>query len=233
MKRSTIVAAVAAGAVIAGGAAASAALTSGSTPSAAAQELRAGSAADDRDDQSGQDGTGAGTGKDDRDDDWDDRDDRDDRDDDDRNDKGADGAGEAGGLVEQVITTALAEVPGYVVEVDLDDDDDRRHWDVEIAGDDGREHELKISLDGTKVLDTERERDDDVREKRALLSNASVQAADAVRIAEEHLGGHVKDLDLDKDDRVWEIELRDANGTEWELDVDINSGEVRDVEQDD
>ena len=238
MKRSTIIAVVAATAVVGGGAAASAALNSGSAPSAAAQQLRAdsaGSTSPGNEDAGqgapdGTDGTGTDGDRDDRGDD-DDRDDRDDRDDG-RQDTGAGGATVDAGVTGQVIRTALDAVPGYVVEIDLDDDDGR-HWDVEVAGDDGREHELEISLDGTRVLDQRRDGDDDVRADRRVLSEASVQAAEAVRIAEAYVGGQVRDLDLDRDDRVWEVELRAADGTEWELDVDLRTGEVRDVEQDD
>jgi uncharacterized membrane protein YkoI len=209
MKRSTIVAAVAAVADRGGGAAAGAAMSGGSSVSPAAQELRpvGDEHHDDRDDH--------GDG-------------------DDRDTRGQTPEGPAGedSAVRQVIATALAAAPGHVVEVDLDDDG--RHWEVEIAGDDRREHELEISLDGTTVLEHERDDDDDdVREERALLKGAAVQAADAARIAEERFGGRVHDLDLDADDRVWDVELRDAAGAAWELEIDVRTGQIRDVEQDD
>lgn len=227
MKRSTVVAAVAAAAVIGGGTVAGAAMSGGgSEPSAAAQELRAESSAQDSP------SPGGATSTDSRDDDRDDRDD-------DRDDAGKDSGADTGkgaeqaaaGVADQVIRTALEAIPGHVVELDLDRDD--KHWDVEVAGEDNREHELEISLDGGTVLHHEQDRDDDVREKVSVLSGGAVSAADAVRIAEEHVAGQVKDLDLDKDDRVWDVELRAEDGSEWELEVDLTSGDVRNVERGD
>ncbi|MFX4291716.1 PepSY domain-containing protein [Streptomyces bohaiensis] len=224
MKRSTVVAAVAVAAVIGGGTVAGAAMSGGSEPSAAAQELRAEASSQDSPPPGG--ATSA-----------EDRDDRDDRDDTGR-DAGKD-AGEntgeqadraAAGVADQVIRTALEAVPGHVVELDLDRED--KHWDVEVAGEDNREHELEISLDGGKVLHHERD-SDDAREKVRLLSGGSVSAADAVRIAEERVAGQVEDLDLDADDRVWDVELRTGDGSVWELEVDLGSGDVRNVERDD
>ncbi|NJP65842.1 PepSY domain-containing protein [Streptomyces spiramenti] len=223
MKRSTVVAAIAVAAVIGGGTVAGAAMSSGgSEPSAAAQELRAESSSQENP------SPGGTTATDDRDDQDDDRDDT-------GKGAGSDAAGSpepaATGVADQVIRTALEAVPGHVVELDLDRDD--KHWDVEVAGEDDREHELEISLDGGKVLHHEQDRDDDAREKVKVLSGGSVSAADAVRIAEEHVAGQVKDLDLDKDDRVWDVELRAEDGSEWELEIDLNSGDVRNVERDD
>lgn len=228
MKRSTVVAAVAAAAVIGGGTVAGAAMSGGSEPSAAAQELRAEASAQDSP------SPGGATSAEGREDRTDDRDDRDDTDRDAGKDtgentgEGADRA--AAGVADQVIRTALEAVPGHVVELDLDRDD--KHWDVEVAGEDNREHELEISLDGGKVLHHERD-SDDAREKVRLLSGGSVSAADAVRIAEERVAGQVEDLDLDTDDRAWDVELRTGDGSVWELEVDLGSGDVRNVERDD
>lgn len=232
MKRSTVVAAVAAAAVIGGGTVAGAAMSGGSEPSAAAQELRAEASAQDSP------SPGGATSAEDRDDRTDDRDDRDDTDRDAGKDTGentGENSGEgadraAAGVADQVIRTALEAVPGHVVELDLDRDD--KHWDVEVAGEDNREHELEISLDGGKVLHHERD-SDDAREKVRLLSGGSVSAADAVRIAEERVAGQVEDLDLDTDDRAWDVELRTGDGSVWELEVDLGSGDVRNVERDD
>ncbi|MCE7080938.1 PepSY domain-containing protein [Streptomyces sp. ST2-7A] len=236
MKRNMIVAAVAATAVIGGGAVAGAALTGGNERSSHADELNASITGGD-----------GGTPSNSRP--LDDSDERDDSPDDasDGDDTSGSGTGRSGGsadasasggwsgVAEKVERTALAAAPGYVVDIerDDDDDDDGRHWEVDVAGDDGRWHELEISLDGTEVLKHERDDDDDdVREKRRLLSNASVLAGDATRIAEEHSGASVRELELEKDEKAWDLELKDTNGVEWELKVHVDSGEVFDVERD-
>ncbi|MQS08795.1 PepSY domain-containing protein [Streptomyces alkaliphilus] len=239
MKRNMIVAAVAATAVIGGGAVAGAALTGGNERSGHADELSASvtgweggtpsspqplDGSDDRDDASADDAsngddTSGGTARSGG-----------------ARDTAGSGSGGWIGVAGKVERTALAAAPGYVVDIerDDDDDDDGRHWEVDVAGDDGRLHELRISLDGTEVLGHERDDDDDdVREKRRLLSNASVLAGDAARIAEEYSGASVKELELEKDEKAWDLELRDPNGSEWELKVSVDSGEVFDVERDD
>jgi uncharacterized membrane protein YkoI len=237
MKRSSIVAVVVATAVIGGGAAAGAAMTGGGS---AAEDLRPAAASDDTGERDGGDDDREDNGGDDdragdrEDDGQDDGQDDDDVDgDDDRDDDGGAGPPSDAGDLARVIATALAAAPGQVVEVDLDADDGERHWDVEIAGDDDRRHEVEISLDGATVLDHERQRegDDDDRDLRAALDEARVTAADAARIAVERLNGRVTDLDLD-DDLVWDIELWDADGTGWELEVDIRDGEIRTAERD-
>lgn len=213
MKRSTIVAVVAATAVVGGGAVAGAAMSGGPSPSPAAQELRpAGGTGDDR---SGRDDAGtddAGT-----------------------DDTGRDDAAAADGesVVRRVIATALAAADGHVVEVDADGDGGR-HWEVEIAGADGRTHDLDVGRDGTTVLGHRREdADDDDHEERAALAEAKVTAAEAVRIAEERFGGEVRELDLDGEERVWDVELRDAAGVGRELEIDVRDGEIRKAERDD
>jgi uncharacterized membrane protein YkoI len=228
MKRSTIVAVIAATAVIGGGTAVGAGL------SGTGGEAEAGRTAADlrtvADEDTSTDDTDDDT---DDTDDSDDRDDRDDRDDsDDRDDRDDDSGRTAAprdigdDTLGQVIRTALDTAPGHVTEVDLDDDG---HWDVEIAGEDDRTHELRISLDGDKVLDHERENEDD--DDHAQVERAGVQAAEAARIAEKHAGARADDVDLDVDDGVWDVELWDAKGTKWELNVDIHSGEVTKTEQ--
>ncbi|GAB3121828.1 hypothetical protein GCM10027160_39760 [Streptomyces calidiresistens] len=249
MKRNMIVAAVAAVAVIGGGAVAGAALTGGNERGSHADELTASITGGDGGAPSNSQPLGGS-------DDPDDRDDTSNGDDgangDDRGDTSGSGPGRSGGsddaagsgaggwigVVGKVERTALAAAPGYVVDIERDDTDDTddtdgRHWEVDVAGDDGRWHELKISLDGTEVLEHERDDDDDdVREKRRLLSNASVPAGEAARIAEEYSGASVKELELEKDEKAWDLELRDPNGSEWELKVHVESGEVFDVERD-
>lgn len=63
--------------------------------------------------------------------------------------------------LDSAVDAALGERPGTVTSVDLDDDDSDRgapHWDVDVTGKDGREHELRVDA---KTSEVTVDRDDD------------------------------------------------------------------------
>ncbi|RPK91032.1 MULTISPECIES: PepSY domain-containing protein [Streptomyces] len=67
---------------------------------------------------------------------------------------------------------ALKTAPGNVTSIDLDDDDDNRgnvlRWDIDIAGKDGEQHELRVDAKTGKVtVDHDDDGDDDDRDDRA------------------------------------------------------------------
>ncbi|MFB8141999.1 PepSY domain-containing protein [Streptomyces parvus] len=73
----------------------------------------------------------------------------------------------------QAAAAALKTAPGTVTSIDLDDDDDdngRRgevlRWDVDIAGKDGKQHELRVDAETGKVT-VDRDDDGDDRDDRA------------------------------------------------------------------
>ncbi len=59
---------------------------------------------------------------------------------------------------------------------------------------------------------------------------AEISAEDAIRIAQEN--GVASVTEVDRDDGKWEVEGRDADGREIEVDVDATSGAVLKVERD-
>ncbi|MBO1913098.1 PepSY domain-containing protein, partial [Microvirga sp. 3-52] len=60
----------------------------------------------------------------------------------------------------EAIAIALKHSPGTVKEVELDDDDKRAHFEIEIE--DGKyEYEFEIDAMTGKILDFEKDRDDD------------------------------------------------------------------------
>ncbi|MFD4021132.1 PepSY domain-containing protein [Streptomyces sp. SH5] len=71
--------------------------------------------------------------------------------------------------LDQAAAAALKTAPGAVTSIDLDDDDDdngRRgevlRWDVDIAGKDGKQHELRVDARSGKVtVDRDDDRSDD------------------------------------------------------------------------
>ncbi|MGW1812327.1 PepSY domain-containing protein [Streptomyces sp. NPDC002125] len=94
-----------------------------------------------------------------------------DREDDDNDDRDRHAPRSATVSLDAAVKAALAQQPGTVTSVDLndddDDDDDRRgalRWDVDVAGKDGKEHELRVDAKSGKVTvdrDDDNDGDDD------------------------------------------------------------------------
>ncbi|MGW0779481.1 PepSY domain-containing protein [Streptomyces sp. NPDC002913] len=92
-----------------------------------------------------------------------------DRDDDGNDDRDRHAPRSAAVSLDAAVKAALGAQPGTVTSVDLDDDDDddRRgalRWDVDVAGKDGKEHELRVDAKSGKVAvdhDDDNDGDDD------------------------------------------------------------------------
>jgi hypothetical protein len=229
MKRNVIIAIVAAGAVVGGGTLIGAALGSDDERTAAmSTELDDVTVADANADTTGSndttDGTNAGT--------------------DDSPDDGADD-GAARSAAERAVNTAINAVPGVVTETELDDDGRPRGWEIEIYGEDGQWHTVRISEDGTETLDSrarpagddgdddgdDDSGDDDRVDVTSLLSDSAVvDAAAAIRLAEEHTSATLREASVD--DGHWELELRGDDGGH-ELRINLASGDISDEERDD
>ncbi|OKH96539.1 PepSY domain-containing protein [Streptomyces uncialis] len=222
MKRKIVIATAAAALLVGGGTATAFAVVGGDGDGdrgvhKSSVELKG----DDRDDA------------DDRDDDKNERDDRDDRADDraDGKDDADDRAAAPTGVkvtAAEAIATALKERSGTVVSVDLDEDDSKVAWDVEIIGADRNVHNVTVDPGNGKVLGSYAEKDDDDRDdvKRdlAALKGAQVNAQDAVRAAAAY--GTVTSLDLDDDGSgAWDAETR-ASGKAADWTVSLTSAKV-------
>ncbi|MGW0786759.1 PepSY domain-containing protein [Streptomyces sp. NPDC002911] len=87
-----------------------------------------------------------------------------DREDDDNDDRDQHASRSAAVSLDAAVKAALAAQPGTVTSVDLDDDDDRRgalRWDVDVAGKDGKQHELHVDAKSGKVtVDQDDDNDD-------------------------------------------------------------------------
>ncbi|MDT0264685.1 PepSY domain-containing protein [Streptomyces sp. DSM 44915] len=223
MKRNMIVALATAGAVVGGGTLAGIALADGDRGSRTESAALSSTSLEIQEDGST--------------DDTDDRDERDDRADDGGS---APVAGDSAAL--RAIDTALAAAPGVVTEIDLErDDDDPRGWEIEIYGEGETWHHVLVNEEGTEVL-AERDRqgddddddddwDDDLAAARSLLAAEShTDAAMAVAIAEQHTGATLREADVD--DGRWELELRGEDGTEYELSINLQNGDIVEEERD-
>ncbi|MGK5533466.1 PepSY domain-containing protein [Streptomyces sp. URMC 129] len=122
------------------------------------------------------------------------------------------------------LATALADTPGVVTEIERGDG-----WEIEVLGDDGDWHTVRISADGTEVLTSRVENDDDDGDDDSAVETPEIDAARAIALAEEETSATIREATLD--DGRWELELRDDDGREHELTIDPASGEITSREQ--
>ncbi|MFE9040712.1 PepSY domain-containing protein [Streptomyces sp. NPDC007818] len=225
MKRKTALAAAAAATVVLACGGTAVALTSGdgagaTTSTASAPQIRA--MDDDRDDDRDEDR------ENDREDDS--ADDRDDAD-----DAGARTSRDSVLITAvQAIDAAVRAQPGTVVQVELEDDDER-DWEVTVHTG-SRSSTVHVDSTTGRVLGTDKddaedaEDADDDRDASALLRGATTSAREAAELASAK--GFVTSVDLDAegehDDRTpgWDVTVRDARGAETDWDVELKGGEV-------
>ncbi len=130
---------------------------------------------------------------------------------------------------------------GTVAEFELDQDDGRYEYEIQIKKD-GMEYEVKIDAMTGEVLKFESDNDDDYDDV-DVVSSAIQQTLDseligkdkAIEIAlEKSGGGIVVEFELDQDDGRYEYEIQiKKDGMEYEVEIDAVTGEVLKFESDD
>ncbi|MER7204485.1 PepSY domain-containing protein, partial [Streptomyces sp. NPDC000188] len=123
------------------------------------------------------------------------------------------------------IAAALKSVPGTAVSAELDDENDRVVWEVEVLN--GTTwHDVLVDPASGKVTGSHTSRHDDTARVTAVLKDAKTTAQDAARAAA--VKGTVTEIDLDDDGtaHAWEAETTAANGTDADWRVDLRSGAV-------
>jgi uncharacterized membrane protein YkoI len=150
---------------------------------------------------------------------------------------------------EQARKIALEKVNGKIVEFELDYDDGRPEYEIEIRAD-GKEYDLEIDGYTGKIIkfevDDDDDDDDDRRsEKESSKSSTGSKASDknsdkqliseeqARKIALEKVNGKIVEFELDYDDGhpEYEIEIR-ADGKEYDLEIDGYTGKITKFEVD-
>ncbi|WP_432094828.1 PepSY domain-containing protein [Streptomyces sp. bgisy100] len=153
--------------------------------------------------------------------DADDRD-MDDRDADDRDTDDAREARAATTDAAQAVAKALKAQPGTVASAELDDDTAKSVvWDVDVLGDDGTWHELKLDAGNGRVLGNHTEQEDDNGE---AVKNAKTDAREAVAAAQKAAPGKVTSVEFD--DGAWEVELQNKHGQGQDVRVDQNTAKA-------
>ncbi len=155
--------------------------------------------------------------------------------------------------MDEAIRIAQEEAPqAFFVEVELDEDDGRLMYDIDMR-DDEFKYEFDIDATTGEIVDIEKEANkrsgkkgkkdgDDVEvlelssegaderiEAPKIEKSSILTMEEAVAIAREHGSGDI--TEVDRDDGVYEIEMEDGN-TEYEIEIDVYSGEVVSFEKD-
>lgn len=132
------------------------------------------------------------------------------------------------------VDKATERFDGVVKEVELDEDDDLYHFDIEMEND-TEEYEVELNAEDLSVLEEDREArddDDDARDNDETDKKDVISSGEAVEIAKKEVGGELKEWDFDDDDNEYEVEMN-KDGVEYELEINGATGEILEVEQDD
>ncbi|MDQ0742733.1 putative membrane protein YkoI [Clavibacter sp. B3I6] len=145
---------------------------------------------------------------------------------------GTDGAAQipADGALAAAVETAVAAVPGSAL-LSVDQEAGGTAWEVVVAEQDGRTHEVHTLADGSAVTAgpvADSDDPDDLAEDAALLQAARVSSTDAVTAMTGAVAGTVTELGLDEDRGtvVWEGDVVDAQGVTHGVRIDAGSGDV-------
>lgn len=132
----------------------------------------------------------------------------------------------------EAMNIALNEFSGIVTELELDEDDGRLMYEIEVRS--GHEEaELDIDAFSGEILVIEIETNKDHKYK-VQNNQTMIDAHQAISIALDKFSGTVTDLELDKDDGylMYEIEIKSGH-EEAEIEIDAYTGEVLSFEIDD
>ena len=139
---------------------------------------------------------------------------------------------------DEVSEKALAIANGTITDIELDTDDRRPHYEVDVYHD-SYEYDIKFDAVTGEVLEQKRDRDDDddFDDRSANSSNAAdnlISSDEAVKAALAEASGNVEKVELDSDDGITYYEVEIENGrTDSEVYVNAVDGSILKVETDD
>lgn len=133
---------------------------------------------------------------------------------------------------EEARELALKEYPGFVTQFELDYDNGRFVYEMDIKGD-NVEYELEMDAETGEVIKLEEERDED-KKYTAIKEANLITMKEAETIALEEFQGIIKETELDRDDNRWvyEIKVKQEN-LEAEFEIDATTGKIIELEIDD
>lgn len=140
---------------------------------------------------------------------------------------------------DEVSKKALEIVNGKITDIELDTDDGRPHYEVDVYHD-SYEYDIKFDAVTGEVLEQKRNRDDndddfDDRSSNSAASADNLISSDqAVKAAMAEASGNVEKVELDNDDGItyYEVEIEDGR-MDYEVYVNAVDGTILKVEKDD
>ena|GEM_PF-916777 len=129
--------------------------------------------------------------------------------------------------MKKAIQIALNEFPGTVYEAEIDREDGRLVYEIEIY-DNGEKAELDIDAYTGEITSIEIKK----KNKKIIASaKAVITMEKAIQIALNEFPGTVYEAELDREDGrlIYEIEIK-ANGEEADFDIDAFTGEIISIE---
>lgn len=137
------------------------------------------------------------------------------------------------------VELAEREVDGRVVEAELDEDDDMFFYKLEVVTEDGLT--LLYVNPASGVIVGRRgpglrvgARSSGHADRAAAVSGTAGSLVKALRTAESQTGGRAVDIETERDDDRYVFEVTTIqDGLEHEVEIDLQSGRVLDIDEDD
>jgi uncharacterized membrane protein YkoI len=130
--------------------------------------------------------------------------------------------------IQEAKEKAHEEFQGKVIEIELDHDDGRLLYEINLV-DETSEVEIEMDAVTGEIFEKEKERADRDKQLKAQANVLTIQ--EAKEIAQAEFAGKVIEMELDEDDGrfVYEMELVN-NNSEAEIDMDAETGEILELE---
>jgi len=126
--------------------------------------------------------------------------------------------------IQAAALAATASDAGQIIEIELEMENNRAVWEVEIVN--AQNQTLTLEVDGLtgNILSTKTDSDDDSE----LVSIDSIDLANAIDIVKAVEHGAIIEAELENDDGllIWEVESISDNNQEKKFRIDAETGEV-------
>ncbi len=143
---------------------------------------------------------------------------------------------------QEAVDAAKKNFDGKVQEVELEEDDGIYYYEIELENG-NEEYDVDIDANDLTVLEESFDRDDDDDDRddgidsesgkdqpKQSAGNGLISSTEALKIAQNEVGGEVKEWDFDEDDKEYEVEL-ETEGKEYEVEIDARTGKVTEIDE--
>jgi uncharacterized membrane protein YkoI len=135
------------------------------------------------------------------------------------------------GAIDNCVKAALTKFPGTLVSVRAEIEDGKSQYELDINGDDGKQHEVECDAKVGKIIETEGEV---AADDSAFTSKAKVSLDAALKIALAKYPGAVMktEYEIESDGSIaYEFDIKTAGGKLLEVEVDAITGKLSNAEE--